>query len=59
MKATNIEWDTHDDDFYDEMVNEMLPDEIEIPEGITDEDDISDYLSEVTGFCHKGYVLED
>lgn len=55
MKATNIEWDMHDDDFYDEM----LPDEIEIPEGITDEDDISDYLSEVTGFCHKGYVLED
>ena len=53
MKATNIDWDV---EFY---YADMLPDEIEIPEGITDEDDISDYLSEVTGFCHKGYVLED
>jgi hypothetical protein len=23
-----------------------------------DEDDISNYISNVTGFCHKGYVLE-
>jgi hypothetical protein len=55
MRATNIEWDTHDDGFYDGM----LPDEIEIPEGMTDEDEISDYISDVTEFCHHGYVLED
>nr|DAI32126.1 MAG TPA: hypothetical protein [Caudoviricetes sp.] len=35
-----------------------MPTEIDIPEGMTDEDEISDYLSEVTGYCHQGYVLE-
>lgn len=36
-----------------------LPDEIEIPENITDMDEISDYLSDQTGYCHKGFdILE-
>ena len=30
---------------------------VNIPEGI-EEYKISDYLSELTGFCHKGYTLE-
>lgn len=51
MKATNIKWDVDYDD------NGMLPTEIEIPEGMTDEDEITDYLSDVTGFCHEGYDL--
>lgn len=53
MKATNIEWD------YGEYVDEdiLLPTEVEIPKGI-EEDKVSDYLSELTGFCHKGYTLE-
>lgn len=50
MKATCIEWDTDGEDV-------SLPTEIEIPEGM-DTDDIEDYLSDVTGFCHNGYVLE-
>lgn len=53
LKATNILWDTDYDD------DGELPTEIDIPEGITDEDEISDYLSEVTGYCHQGYVLEE
>lgn len=53
MKATNIMWDVN----YDED-NDLLPSEIEIPEGMEDEDEISDYLSDTTGYCHKGYVLE-
>lgn len=53
MKAINIKWDTDGDM---ELFNE-LPIEIEIPEGITDEDEISDYLSEQTGFCHSGFEL--
>lgn len=53
LKATNILWDTDYDD------DEELPTEIDIPEGMTDEDEISDYLSEVTGYCHQGYVLEE
>lgn len=54
MKATNIEWDV---DFEEDLG--MLPTEIEIPNGMQDEDEIADYLSDVTGYCHKGYVLVD
>lgn len=60
MKATNIKWDITDEDCdYDLDTLQMLPDEIEIPESMTDEDEISDYISNVTGFCHYGYILED
>lgn len=34
-----------------------LPNEIEIPEDVEDDDEISDYLSDVTGFCHKGFEI--
>ena len=60
MKATNIEWDVSDNDMTDEEMQdtlELLPKEIDIPDGI-DEDAVSDYLSELTGFCVFGYVLE-
>lgn len=57
MKAINIEWDV---DFEEDLdVLQMLPDEIEIPNGMTDEEDISDYISDETGFCHKGFELVD
>lgn len=52
MKATNIIWD-------DEETDLGLPTEIELPKEIeNDEDAISDYLSDATGFCHCGFVLE-
>jgi len=55
MKAVNIEWD-----FDNEEDTPLLPTEIEIPKGLEDEDEISDYLSDVTGFCHKGFhLIED
>lgn len=54
MKAINIEWDV--DCAEDE---DLLPSEIEIPKGMADDDEISDYLSDTTGFCHKGYELVD
>lgn len=38
---------------------EDLPTEIEIPDGVTDEAEISDYISDETGFCHYGFELED
>lgn len=57
MKAINIEWDI--DDFEGDLDElQMLPNEIDIPKNLTD-DDISDYISEVTGFCHKGFELID
>lgn len=53
MKATNIEWDVDNKKDVD-----FLPTEIEIPEEIVDEEAISDYISEKTGFCHRGFSLD-
>ena len=50
MKAINIIWDTDGEDI-------SLPTEIDIPEEMEDEDELENYLSEVTGFCHKGFDL--
>lgn len=52
MRAVNIEWDTDGD----KEIFENLPKEIEIPDGMT-EDEVSEYLSDITGFCHKGYQI--
>lgn len=53
MVAFNIQWDV---DSPEELCD--LPDEIEIPEGMEDEDEISDYITEATGFCHSGFELD-
>ena len=53
MKAINILWDVDEEEDL-----ENLPAEIEIPDGMNDEDEISDYLSDITGFCHKGFMLD-
>ena len=63
MKAVNIEWNfDYDEDAYDckelTIFPTTFPTEIEIPDGMTDEEEISDYISNVTGFCHKGFVLD-
>lgn len=52
MKAVHVEWDVDNEEDL-----QSLPTEIEIPDGMTDEDEISDYLSEMTGFCHRGFSL--
>ena len=36
-----------------------LPNEITILNDIEDEEAISDYISDVTGFCHKRFELEE
>lgn len=60
MKAVKIRWDIDYDD------NGDLPTEIEIPENVvkeaTDEDRIddeviSDYITNLTGYCHQGFEL--
>lgn len=53
MKAINIKWDT---DGNMELLKE-LPSEMEIPEGMTNKNEISDYLSDEIGFCHYGFDL--
>ena len=52
MKAIHIQWD---EDEPEEL--EGLPTELQIPNDMEDEDEISDYLSDVTGFCHRGFRL--
>lgn len=52
MRAVNIIWDV---DFEEDL--DSLPKEINIPNEMDDEDEISDYISDFTGFCHKGFAL--
>ncbi len=52
MKAINIKWDTDGDSV-------EIPTEMEISEGMMDEEEISDYLTDETGFCHEGFDLVD
>ena len=53
MKATNIQWDVDcKTDF------EFLPTEVDLPNGMTDIDEISDYLSDLTGFCLDGFCID-
>ena len=54
MKATDILWAVDNEEDL-----EYLPTEIDIPDGMEDEEEIADYISDVTGLCHEGYVLED
>lgn len=61
MKATKIKWDIDYDD------NGDLPTEIEIPEDVVkeatnedgiDDEVISDYITDLTGYCHCGFEIE-
>jgi hypothetical protein len=53
VKAVDIEWDVDEPEDLED-----LPKEIVIPEEIRDDEDaISDYISDVTGFCHTGFRL--
>lgn len=57
MKAINIKWVT---DGYDVD----LPNEMDIPENLIDEngevdpEDVSDYISDETGWLHDGFEIE-
>lgn len=58
--AKNIQWDIdlEKGKTHEEMKKEIgLPDEIEIPEEMTNIDDIEDYISDITGYCHSGFEL--
>lgn len=50
--AINIQWDV---DYEEDL--DGLPQRVILPEGMTDDDEISDYLSDLTGFCHYGFSL--
>lgn len=50
LVATNIQWDVDNE----EDLN-YLPQKVALSEGMVDDDEISDYLSDLTGFCHYGF----
>lgn len=52
MKAVNIMWDIDED-----IVDGSLPDTVEIPNEI-DEEDVADYLSDTYEFCVFGFDIE-
>ena len=63
LKAINIKWDTDGD----EEVLQDLPTEMIIPDDLEEMykkdkeyalEEISDWLSDETGFCHAGFELE-
>lgn len=51
--ATNIKWDVSSDELGDD-----LPAEVDVPSGMTDDDEISDWLTDTYGFCHCGFELK-
>ncbi len=55
MKAINIKWDA------DEETKKSLPKEIPLPSDFSAEDidKISNYISDVTGFCHFGFDIDE
>lgn len=64
MKAVNIKWDTDDD----KDLLENLPQEVTIPPELAEAynydpfsgiEDINDWLTETSGFCHYGFELEE
>lgn len=60
LRAVNIKWDVDDEEDLKD-----LPTEIDIPPEIAEESDdeyeeaISDYISDVTGFCHRGFEIKE
>ena len=53
LYAYDIKWDTDGD----QEILDSLPKEIRIPDGMVDDEEISDHLSAETGFCHAGFKL--
>ena len=63
LKAINIKWDTDGDkDVFNELPTELIvPDEFEEMYKKDKEyafEEISDWLSDETGFCHAGFEIE-
>ena len=53
-KAVNIKWDVDNEEDLED-----LPKEVDIPESLTDDDEISDYITDLVGFCHYGFDLKE
>ena len=63
MRAYNIKWDLSDDEFYNLTGESLLPEEVVIPQEVTEagEDDpgyIAEWLSDEYGFCVESFELD-
>lgn len=57
MKAINIKWDVDNPKDLDALPSEIvILDDIDMDDE-DDEDAVSDYISDLTGFCHYGFSL--
>lgn len=54
MKAYDIQWDADGDN----EALASLPNEIEVPDSLKTIDEISDYITDRTGFCHFGFRVD-
>ena len=53
LMAVDIIWDK------DETDSTVLPNYVIIPDGMEDDEDISDYITEKVGYCHCGFDLKE
>ena len=53
MKATCIFWDARN------TAKADLPDEMELPDGIENVEDAAEWLSDQTGYCVEGFLMEE
>lgn len=58
LKVTNIIWDITDKACAKEGSAIILPNEMIMPNDNMTEEEVSEYLTEETGFCHKGFTLK-
>lgn len=55
--ATDIEWDLDEGDDGSDLPKEVyIPEDVVLSEG--DSEAVGDYITDMTGFCHYGYVIE-
>lgn len=54
LVAYDIDWDVDEESEID-----FLPEEIQLPAGMVNDEEISDYLSDVTGYCHRSFSLRE
>lgn len=60
MIATDIIYDIdlENNENYEDVIKKLnLPNSISIPNNLNT-NEIDDYISDKTGFCHKSYILE-
>ena len=57
--AVDILWDVSDEEEINKGIEINLPNEVEIPNSISDLDidEIGDWLSATYGFCHYGFTI--